>query len=222
MKQLIALTAILIVVGVAGFMYRNALEHPVTSTPAQTACTAEAKLCPDGSAVGRMGPSCEFSPCALPNAEDSAIGIAFVIPSGYVANAGEIGADETVRAVFDKPAKGEIPHSIIIREYSIPEGKTGEEVIIANTVFDPSGLSATSMKEFKPVRINEHTYQTTIIERFEGQVHSAYYLVRAKDVLKFEVSEKDVMDWTSPDLNVKQLPEHRALEAMLSTLQSVQ
>lgn len=27
------------------------------------ACTEEAKLCPDGSAVGRAGPNCEFTPC---------------------------------------------------------------------------------------------------------------------------------------------------------------
>jgi hypothetical protein len=27
------------------------------------ACTEEAKLCPDGSAVGRTGPNCEFAPC---------------------------------------------------------------------------------------------------------------------------------------------------------------
>jgi hypothetical protein len=27
------------------------------------ACTAEAKICPDGSAVGRTGPDCEFAPC---------------------------------------------------------------------------------------------------------------------------------------------------------------
>lgn len=27
------------------------------------ACTMEAKLCPDGSAVGRTGPNCEFAPC---------------------------------------------------------------------------------------------------------------------------------------------------------------
>ncbi len=27
------------------------------------ACTADAKLCPDGSAVGRVGPNCEFAPC---------------------------------------------------------------------------------------------------------------------------------------------------------------
>lgn len=27
------------------------------------ACTEEAKICPDGSAVGRIGPNCEFAPC---------------------------------------------------------------------------------------------------------------------------------------------------------------
>ncbi len=27
------------------------------------ACTQEAKLCPDGSYVGRTGPNCEFAPC---------------------------------------------------------------------------------------------------------------------------------------------------------------
>lgn len=27
------------------------------------ACTLEAKLCPDGSSVGRIGPHCEFAPC---------------------------------------------------------------------------------------------------------------------------------------------------------------
>ncbi len=29
----------------------------------QKACTEEAKVCPDGSAVGRTGPNCEFTPC---------------------------------------------------------------------------------------------------------------------------------------------------------------
>jgi len=31
--------------------------------PNYIACTMEAKLCPDGSAVGRSGPNCEFAPC---------------------------------------------------------------------------------------------------------------------------------------------------------------
>lgn len=31
-----------------------------------TACTEEAKICPDGSAVGRTGPKCEFAACPIP------------------------------------------------------------------------------------------------------------------------------------------------------------
>lgn len=34
-----------------------------TTLPTSTVCTLEAKLCPDGSAVGRTGPNCEFAPC---------------------------------------------------------------------------------------------------------------------------------------------------------------
>ena len=29
----------------------------------QGACTMDAKICPDGSAVGRSGPDCAFKPC---------------------------------------------------------------------------------------------------------------------------------------------------------------
>ena len=35
------------------------------------ACTQEAKLCPDGSAVGRVGPSCEFAACPATPPEDA-------------------------------------------------------------------------------------------------------------------------------------------------------
>lgn len=34
------------------------------STPQAVACTQEAKLCPDGSSVGRTGPNCEFAACS--------------------------------------------------------------------------------------------------------------------------------------------------------------
>lgn len=37
-------------------------EAPPTS-PGEVFCTMEAKLCPDGSSVGRVGPNCEFAPC---------------------------------------------------------------------------------------------------------------------------------------------------------------
>lgn len=34
----------------------------------ETACTLEAKICPDGSSVGRVGPNCEFALCPTPQA----------------------------------------------------------------------------------------------------------------------------------------------------------
>lgn len=45
------------------------LEPPVppASTSSPVACTMEAKMCPDGSFVGRTGPGCEFAAC--PDAE---------------------------------------------------------------------------------------------------------------------------------------------------------
>lgn len=46
---------------------KNQLKTPPASpTPTvsqQTACALDAKICPDGTAVGRVGPSCEFAPC---------------------------------------------------------------------------------------------------------------------------------------------------------------
>ena len=37
---------------------------PATTTPDEPVfCTADAKMCPDGSFVGRTGPNCEFAPC---------------------------------------------------------------------------------------------------------------------------------------------------------------
>ena len=37
------------------------------AAPLPVACTMEAKLCPDGSAVGRTGPNCEFAACPAPD-----------------------------------------------------------------------------------------------------------------------------------------------------------
>lgn len=55
---------ILIIAVVAGGAYslgKNSLK--VGDSPKQVACTMDAKVCPDGSSVGRVGPNCEFTPC---------------------------------------------------------------------------------------------------------------------------------------------------------------
>ncbi|MBI3251492.1 MAG: hypothetical protein HYZ62_01110 [Candidatus Andersenbacteria bacterium] len=54
---------VLVVLGVVGlFLWNWKLTGSFVPT-GQVACTLEAKLCPDGSAVGRSGPNCEFAAC---------------------------------------------------------------------------------------------------------------------------------------------------------------
>ncbi len=40
--------------------------YPHTAVTPGVACTMEAKMCPDGSSVGRTGPQCEFAACPTP------------------------------------------------------------------------------------------------------------------------------------------------------------
>lgn len=64
MKQLALIVVLVLVLGIAGFLYRYTLERPDLNNP--VACTLEARLCSDGSAVGRTGPNCEFAACPSP------------------------------------------------------------------------------------------------------------------------------------------------------------
>lgn len=69
---------------------------PETLCPGAVACTLDARICPDGSAVGRQGPDCEFAPCPGGEAtstepvgmantvyQDSKIGLEFQYPKEW-------------------------------------------------------------------------------------------------------------------------------------------
>jgi len=54
--------------GIAGHLETRCVNYQCQNIPRPgwnqpVACTEEAKVCPDGSAVGRTGPNCEFAPC---------------------------------------------------------------------------------------------------------------------------------------------------------------
>lgn len=66
MTKNIIIKLVILVVLVAGFgvwyfLNQNNSEQPPVGKP--VACTADAKLCPDGSSVGREGPDCQFAKC---------------------------------------------------------------------------------------------------------------------------------------------------------------
>jgi hypothetical protein len=219
MKTLILGIVVILLIGLGGFFYRNVAER--SGAPEQVACTADAKLCPDGSAALRAPPSCEFTACAFPNVEIPEAGIAFAVPAGYAADENAYGADPSMIAAFVKPSlSGNPPHTITIRRFHVADGQTADEVTLANTRYQPADMNAENFSRFKTTLINGRTYRYTVIERFEALVQSAYYLVRANDVLVFTVTEHDVVEWTNPDLVVEELPEHQALLSLLSTLQT--
>jgi hypothetical protein len=169
MKQLLIGVFLLLLVGIGAFLYRNAKEKPVIPAPGQrgqVACTLEAKVCPDGTSIGRTGPRCEFAACSAPNVDDTGLGIAYAVPTGFTANAAAIGSDLTLHAVYDSSAGTTTPDSLVIRDYLIPVGKTGTDVILANTVHESSGMPAKSMKEFAPIITGGKTYQSITVERF--------------------------------------------------------
>ena len=51
-----------------------AIASETARTPATVACTQEAKICPDGSSVGRTGPNCEFAACPAADAKSATLG----------------------------------------------------------------------------------------------------------------------------------------------------
>jgi len=53
----------LVVIVVGAIVYTLWLRPLENTNPQAVACTQEAKLCPDGSYVGRVGPECEFAAC---------------------------------------------------------------------------------------------------------------------------------------------------------------
>lgn len=65
-----ALLAVIIFLSISN----RTVELPITPMPPDsgvtfpgvTACPEDAKICPDGSAVGRSGSNCEFDPCPEP------------------------------------------------------------------------------------------------------------------------------------------------------------
>lgn len=68
------------------------LTQSFLSPPVQRACTMEAKLCPDGSSVGRTGPNCEFAECPISTAAPSECNQdAFTCADG--STVGRVGAD---------------------------------------------------------------------------------------------------------------------------------
>ena len=213
MKSLFLGLLVIVLVGIGGLIYRNAIEHP--NMP--IACPADAKLCPDGTAVARVGTACNFPACPLPNISLDAVGISFALPGGFQPSTLP---DSTAVAAYNLNPSATSTHQevIIVRRYSLNATSTALGVVQDTALGMASGapLPATA---FTSTSISTHRFTVAAIGRFEGVVDTAYYLVRGSDVLRFDAVDQNVTNWTDSQLDTASLPAHVALRQMLGTLQ---
>jgi len=213
MKSLFLGIFLIIILGIGGLVYRNAVEHPSQ----QIACPLDAKICPDGTSVSRTGLSCTFAPCQLPNISLSDVGISFAIPDGF--STAPLPDSESVAAyeMSSDPLTGESPAGIVIRRFAIDDSETALSTIKKTAIGGASGepVGATS---FSSTVFGSHRFTVVSIERFEGVVDTAYYLARSTDVLRFDAIDRGA-DWTNPNLDVTVLPSHKAIAQLLTNLQ---
>jgi len=214
MKTLVLGILFIVLVGIGGLIYRNAVEH--ANNP--IACPMDAKVCPDGTSVGRVGSSCDFPTCAPPNVSLDAIGLAYAVPEGF----STVGPPDPATVVaYERPSdlSPSEPASIIVRRYAINASSTALATIQATAIGGTSGepVPATA---YSSANIGTHRFTVVAIERFEGVVTTAYYLARGTEVLRFDAIDRGVFDWSDPALDVSSLPAASALRALLATLQA--
>lgn len=212
MKNLLLGVALIVLVGAAGFFYRNAVEHP--NQP--IACPLDAQVCPDGTSVTRTGLACTFAACPPPNVTLSGLGISFALPAELreTSLADSAGVANYELATSSATASG----AVSIHTYPIAASSTALATIQKTAIGGASGapVSATS---FSSTVLGSHRFTVVSIERFEGVVSTAYYLARATDVLRFDALDTGVVAWTDAALDESKLPAHAALIKLLTTLQ---
>lgn len=211
MKGLLLGIAFIILVGIGGLVYRNAIERPVRPI----ACPIDALICPDGTAVARTESACTFAECPPPNVALKEAGISFAIPAGF--SPAEVPDAASVAAYDTGTSTPEAVATIVIRRYGVTASSTALETIRQTAVRasgQPVGATA-----FSSTVLGTHRFTVVAIERSGGLVDTAYYLARGSDVLRFEAIDRGVLRSSEADLNVSVLPAHAALASLLASLQ---
>jgi len=212
MREILLGIALIIIVGFGGLVYRNIVEHPYQPI----ACPMDARVCPDGTAVGRTGTSCTFPACPAPNVSLADLGIEFAVPAGFVA--GTVDSTNAAQvALYESVATSSLAR-IMVSRFPIAASSTALATIRQTAISLPADqpVAATALTS---TMIGTHRFTVAQVERFEGSIQTAYYLARQGDVLRFDALDTSVSGWMDPSLSVATLPAHTALAKLLSSLQ---
>lgn len=211
MKTLLLGIAFIILIGIGGLVYRNAVEF----SQQKINCPIERFVCPDGTELVHEGLTCDFPACPPPNVTLGDVGIGFAVPSGFTSRGNTAG----VVAAYEAPiASTSEMSTITIRRFPIEASSTALTTI-EKTAINLTADLPVSPARFSSITLGGRTFTVVPVDRFEGVVDTAYYLARPSDVLRFDAIDRGV-DWTNPNLDVTTLPAHASLLKMLATLQA--
>lgn len=212
---------LIFLLGIGGFIYRTAIESSYQNVGV---CSFETKTCPDGSLVGRGGPSCSFASCLPPNVEFSSAGVSFVFPTGYTSLAASSSTPPSRIAAYTKKTldNASTTTSILtMYRYSIPKGKTASSVIRAHMLLAPQKLSisTTQLKNAASVTLGTATFSHIVLIKSATTVRSMYYITKDHYVFLFYAMQNGAFNWADASLKIDNLPSEKSLRALLSTLQ---
>lgn len=167
MKNLFFILAAIVIffVFIKGSLIKKVDQAPTPSEP--IACTMDAKMCPDGSYVGRVGPSCEFEKC----------------PDYTPATPVKIGQNVTINGVSITPTK-------LVEDSRCP---TDVQCIQAGTIKVEVSLELGAKKEKQTIELfNPATFESKTISLTEvsPEEKNSKVTVKPEDYLfTFSVSQ---------------------------------
>jgi hypothetical protein len=103
-----------------------------------------------------------------------------------------------------------------------------ERAVINDATYNPSGLHPKSIRELAKVKIGNHEYHKVRTTRFEGVLSYSYYLTdlvlqkppvpgTSFRLIVFSFTSRGV-DWTNPNLDEENDPNHLTLKEILKTV----
>jgi hypothetical protein len=232
LKSFGLLLVCLILLTIAGVAYYVA-HNPLVTMPAPQGaiCTMEAKLCPDGSYVGRGGPRCEFAVCPTAPAtwrtyhqpeQGWEVKYPPVLEVYPTAPGGNLTSFQSASFYNNEEKDLDNEHAVDIAISKISNSSDGfPQQLINATVYDGSGLHPKSFDEFTSVTINGNEnfyYLRTGV--FESVLSLVYYYPTNKGIYAFNLVARGV-DWTNPNYNPDTDPAHLILKQMLPTFKLV-
>lgn len=210
MKELALGILLLILVGFGSFLYQNAKNNTSGEGREEPiACTAEARICPNGSAVGRTGPACEFEACP----SDA---VQYEEPTGFIDSLPILSSIVEGRIGFYTKEPSTISNNITVFAHQTSEEESFENLLVQKVQLTPSDLHP-ELEDFEILELDGREVYRIVNERFEATVEVTYGI--PLDGFLVLVSLRDIMveNWME-DFNIEDLEDLETVEAVVKSV----